>query len=137
MSRSGVQSRYVWVSCGKFGCTLDTKINTNILSSACLPVLRLLLVKLFPILGGSSARSRNKYYNYGSGNELHNVGPNSQSKRSHCKSGTAVSSPRSGVFDVGDGITVKTSYTVQRSHGDTDEASLVSHEEKNKLPSRS
>jgi hypothetical protein len=91
----------------------------------------LLLVKLFPILGGSSARSRNKYYNYGSGNELGNVGGQSQSKNSHYN-GTAISSPRSGIFNGGDGITVKTSYTVQRSHGDTDEASLVSHEEKNK-----
>ena len=103
-----------------------TRPGINVPSSACLPVIRLLLVKLFPILSGSSARSRNKYYNYGSGNELKNVGPNSQNKRSHHKSGTAISSPRSGVFDIGDGITVKTSYTVQHSHGDTDEASLVS-----------
>ncbi|KAF2633888.1 hypothetical protein BU25DRAFT_465102 [Macroventuria anomochaeta] len=98
---------------------------------ACLPTLRLLLVKLFPILGGSSARSKNKYYNYGSGNELKNIGGQSQSKRSH-HNGTDISSPRSGVFEQGDGITIKTSYTVQHSHGDTDEASLVSHEEKHK-----
>ncbi|KAJ4412312.1 hypothetical protein N0V91_000783 [Didymella pomorum] len=101
---------------------------------ACLPTLRLLVVKIFPILGGSSARSRNKYYNYGSGNELKNVGA-SQSKRSQHHD-IVVSSPRSGVFDVGDGITVKTSYTVQHSKSDTDEASLVSHEEKRTPGSR-
>lgn len=95
--------------------------------SACLPTLRLLLVKIFPILSGSSAQSRNKYYNYGSGNELKNVSQ-SHGRKSH-HNGTAVSSPRSGVFSQGDGITVKTSYTVQRSQNDTDEASLVSHEE--------
>jgi hypothetical protein len=92
------------------------------------------VVKIFPILGGSSARSRNKYYNYGSGNELKNVGA-SQSKRSQHHD-IVVSSPRSGVFDVGDGITVKTSYTVQHSKSDTDEASLVSHEEKRTPGSR-
>ncbi|KAJ4993990.1 CFEM domain-containing protein [Stagonosporopsis vannaccii] len=96
---------------------------------ACLPTLRLLLVKLFPILGGSSARSRTKYYNYGSGNELKNIGGHSHSKRSHHVD-TAISSPRSGIFEQGDGITVKTSYTVQHGQSDTDEASLVSHKEK-------
>ena len=88
--------------------------------------MRLLLVKLFPILGGSSAHSKNKYYNYGSGNELKNV--SHQAQRSHHNVAT-ISSSRSGVFE-GDAITVKTSYTVQRSVGDTDEASLVSHEDK-------
>ncbi|KAF1932823.1 uncharacterized protein M421DRAFT_416433 [Didymella exigua CBS 183.55] len=102
---------------------------------ACLPTLRLLLVKLFPILGGSSARSRNNYYNYGSGNELKNVGGASQNKRS-LHNDTAISSPRSGVFGQGDGITVKTSYTVQHSKSDTDEASLVSHEEKRATETR-
>lgn len=127
--QSGAQSRSVWESCGKFaGIVYDAHSNDKI--SACLPTLRLLLVKLFPILGGSSARSRNNYYNYGSGNELKNVGGQSQSKRSQ-HNDTAISSPRSGMFDHGDGITVKTSYTVQHS-ADTDEASLVSHEDKNK-----
>jgi hypothetical protein len=95
--------------------------------SACLPTLRLLLVKLFPILGGSSARSR-QYYNYGSGNELKNV---SQKQRSY-NVNTAVSSPQNESFDdkVEAGIRVHTSYNVKHSHsrGDTDEASLVSHE---------
>ncbi|KAL6705438.1 hypothetical protein ACN47E_006703 [Coniothyrium glycines] len=95
---------------------------------ACLPTLRLLLVRLFPILGGSSARSRQQYYNYGSGNELGRV---SQTRSRNVN--TNISSPRSGVFDKsGDGIIVKTSYTVQRDNGggDTDEASLVSYEGK-------
>lgn len=95
---------------------------------ACLPTLRLLLVKLFPVLGGSSARSR-QYYNYGSGNELRNV---SQKQKSSLN--TAISSPRSESIDtkVEDGIRVKTSYHVKHSHsqGDTDEASLVSYEGK-------
>ncbi|KAI4911061.1 hypothetical protein J4E90_007318 [Alternaria incomplexa] len=96
---------------------------------ACLPTLRLLLVRLFPILGGSSARSR-QYYNYGSNNELRNV---SQKHKSY-NLNTAISSPRSESFDtkVEDGIRVKTSYHVKHSHsqGDTDEASLVSYEGK-------
>jgi hypothetical protein len=102
---------------------------------ACLPTMRLLLVKLFPILGGSSVRSRQQYYNYGSGNELRNI---SQSKTSRAvkdsrisKSGLSSSASRSPIstqFSQDNGITVKTSYTVERSQSDTDEASLVSHE---------
>ena len=35
---------------------------------ACLPAIRLVLVRLFPVLGGSSHRSRgNQYYEYGTG----------------------------------------------------------------------
>ncbi|KAB2103630.1 hypothetical protein AG0111_0g8352 [Alternaria gaisen] len=95
---------------------------------ACLPTLRLLLVKLFPILGGSSVRSRQQYYNYGSGNELKNV---SQKHKSYnMNTSAAISSPRTESFDdkIEDGIRVKTSYMVKHSHSDTDEASLVSHE---------
>lgn len=101
----------------------------NKIRSACLPTLRLLLVRLFPILGGSTARSRNKYYNYGSGNELGKISQGRSQGRSH-HTHTDVSAARSAVFDKGgDGITVKTSYTVQRTTGaDTDEASLVSYE---------
>jgi hypothetical protein len=102
---------------------------------ACLPTMRLLLVKLFPILGGSSVRSRQQYYNYGSGNELRNI---SQSKTSRAAKGSRISksglsssasrSPISPQFSQDNGITVKTSYTVERCQSDTDEASLVSHE---------
>jgi hypothetical protein len=87
---------------------------------------------MFPILGGSSVRSRQQYYNYGSGNELKDIsrGGNSRATRSHIKSGlsSAARSPRSTEFPQDNGITVKTSYTVERSLSDTDEASLVSHE---------
>ncbi|EUC27931.1 hypothetical protein COCCADRAFT_110459 [Bipolaris zeicola 26-R-13] len=100
---------------------------------ACLPTLRLLLVKLFPILGGSSARSR-QYYNYGSGNELRSVG---QQKSKSYNVNTAVSSPRTASFDdkVEEGIRVQTSYNVKHSSSrdDTDEASLVSHEAPQRL----
>lgn len=100
---------------------------------ACLPTIRLLLVKVFPILAGSTNRSRQKYYNYGSGNELKDVTikGGSRATRSHIKSGISSNarSPRSAVFpEHENGITVKTSYTVEHTHSDTDEASLVSHE---------
>lgn len=107
--------------------------NANSTYSACLPTIRLLLVKVFPILAGSTNRSRQKYYNYGSGNELKDVTikGGSRATRSHIKSGISSNarSPRSAVFpEHENGITVKTSYTVEHTHSDTDEASLVSHE---------
>lgn len=91
--------------------------------SACLPSVRLLLVKLFPILGGSSVQSRQQYYNYGSGNELGNL---SHSRKSF-KANSTVSSPKSKAFEVGDGVTIKRSFAVQYGNKDVDEASLVSH----------
>ncbi|KAI8935069.1 hypothetical protein NX059_007664 [Plenodomus lindquistii] len=97
---------------------------------ACLPTLRLLLVRLFPVLGGSSARSRanDKYYNYGSGNELKSMG---QSQRSRNVNATVSSVSHAGgpnLYKEDDGIMVKTSYTIQRTQVETDEMSLVSHE---------
>jgi hypothetical protein len=128
MSRCGAQSKSPLASCGKFLKLFPSIARINVIISACLPTLRLLLVKLFPVLGGSSARSR-QYYNYGSGNELRNV---SQKHKSSLN--TAISSPRSESIDtkVEDGIRVKTSYHVKHSHSqrDTDEASLVSYEGK-------
>jgi hypothetical protein len=48
-------------------------------------------------------------------------------------SSSTVRSPQRAAFPHGDpGITVKTSYTVERSMSDTDEASLVSHEDEKK-----
>jgi hypothetical protein len=92
---------------------------------------------MFPILGGSSVRSRAQYYNYGSGNELKDIsrGGNSRVNKSMTKSGlsSATRSPRSPDFPLDNGITVKTSYTVERSQSDTDEASLVSHEGDKKI----
>ncbi|KAL5115252.1 hypothetical protein ACEQ8H_006844 [Pleosporales sp. CAS-2024a] len=101
---------------------------------ACLPTMRLLLVKIFPVLGGSTARSRNQYYNYGSGTELKNMGAsaNSRNQRKHMsKTGDSSTSPspNSLQFPPDHGITVKTSYTMERRLNDTDDqASLVSHE---------
>jgi hypothetical protein len=102
--------------------------------SACLPTLRLLLVKLFPILTNSSVRSRQQYYKYGSNNELKDMPRSGHSRvnKSMNKSGTTstIRSPQTAVFADDNGITVKTSYTVERTHSDTDESSLVSHDEK-------
>ncbi|KAF2032867.1 GPCR, PTH11-type [Setomelanomma holmii] len=93
---------------------------------ACLPTLRLLLVKLFPILGGSSARSGQQYRNYGSGNELGHISKKSQRSR-HDASRHTASGLHSGSTTPGKGdgmIVVETSYTVKRSNSD-DERSLI------------
>ncbi|KAH3946568.1 hypothetical protein HBH53_129600 [Parastagonospora nodorum] len=104
---------------------------------ACLPTLRLLLVKIFPVLAGSTTRSRQQYYNYGSGNELKDISANANSRNPRSrtsKSGLSsiARSQTSPPFPHDNGITVKTSYTVERMHSDTDEASLVSHENEKK-----
>lgn len=103
--------------------------------STCLPSIRLLLVKLFPILGGSTARSGMQYQKYGSGNELGNMSKGGRSRGTTGKSTTV--SRGSGAYVKDNGITVETSYTVKRTESDTDEASLVSHEvlEKNRARS--
>ena len=95
-------------------------------SSACLPTVRLFLVKMFPILGGSSARKSNKYYHYGSGNELGNL---SQRKNTY-KADSNVSNPHSGVFEIGEGVTVEHSFAIEYGRKEADEASLVSHKGK-------
>ncbi|KAH7066094.1 hypothetical protein BKA63DRAFT_495960 [Paraphoma chrysanthemicola] len=97
---------------------------------ACLPTVRLLLVKLFPILGGSTARSGQQYrkYGYGSNNELGNMSKKSQRSRNNASAVHSSRSAGSTTLDKGDGITVETSYTVKRTNSDTDEASLVSHD---------
>lgn len=87
--------------------------------------MRLLLVKLFPVLGGSSVRSRQHYYNYGSGTELKQMSQNKSRITNKSKNG---GSPTSAEFSHDNTITVKTSYTVKHSQSkDIDEASLVSH----------
>lgn len=97
---------------------------------ACLPTLRLLLVRLFPVLGGSSARSRanDKYYNYGSGNELRSVGQSHRSRNVQSTISSVSHTARPQVCKQDDVIMVKTSYTIQRTQIETDEMSLVSHE---------
>jgi hypothetical protein len=91
------------------------------------------MVKVFPILGGSSIRSRQQYYNYGSGNELKNMDKSAHSRIVKSGVSSVVRSPMSPHFPIDNGITVKTSYTVERSQSDTDEASLVSHEGEKKV----
>lgn len=100
---------------------------TLTLPSTCLPTLRLLFVKLFPILSGSLARSGQQYYNYGSGNELGNIKSGERSRRNGTVQDSSVSRG-STVCGKGDGIIIQQSYSVKRNQSDADEASLVSHE---------
>lgn len=111
--------------------TLGT-IQTLTLPSACLPTLRLLLVKLFPILGGSSVRSRQQYHNYGSGTDLKTLSRGTKSRKVNTTVSRSSFAPTSNDNGDMEGITIKTSYTVQNSRADTDtdEASLVSHKSK-------
>jgi hypothetical protein len=90
---------------------------------------RQLLAKLFPILQGSSARSRKNYYNCEESRELQKIG------RSNTSHDVRVATSRSSVdHDLTDkddrGIVVETSYTIRRSHNDLDEVSLVSHDDR-------
>ncbi len=88
---------------------------------ACLPTLRLLLVKLFPVLGGSSGRVTGSYevQNYGTG------GPSgAHSRGGHTTHIATVD--RSGPDEFAEGrlgITYDKTYNVQYS--DNDESSLV------------
>lgn len=95
--------------------------------SSCLPTVRQLLAKLFPIIQGSSARSRKNYYNYGESKELQNIG---RSNTSHdVRIATTVSSGDDGSAEFKDDrrIVVERSYTIKHTHNDLDEVSLVSH----------
>lgn len=103
---------------------------TNVFFSACLPVIRQLLAKLFPIIHGSSVRSRRKYYNYDDSRELQKIG---RSHTSHdVRIATSGPSDRTGAESAElkeeDGILVETSYTIKSSRNELDEVSLVSHE---------
>jgi hypothetical protein len=90
--------------------------------STCLPAVRLLLVKLFPVLSGSSNRSVQHYRKYGSENRLNELG----------KPGNTYRLGRSKMFSRGsksfpdeNSIVVNTSYTVNRTQSHADEISLV------------
>ncbi|EGY21307.1 hypothetical protein VD0002_g7943 [Verticillium dahliae] len=92
---------------------------------ACMPAVRLLLVRFFPALAGSSARSRGAmYYEYGSGPRSKTTGT-----RNGTRTGTTVGVSTSGghspdlKLGSGGGIVTQKSYDVQYS--DNDEASLV------------
>jgi hypothetical protein len=97
--------------------------------SACLPTIRLLLVKLFPVLTGSSARSKQQYYNH-EGSELRNMGQ-SQSRKSYKSRDidtVSLGSNETGSpgFGQDQNIVCQTSYTVQ--HSKISQVSLVSHD---------
>lgn len=100
----------------------------------CMPTVRMLFVRFFPILAGSTYRSR-KYYQYGSGARLEDL--NKSGVRTNVT--TPGSAPGKEPSDTETGargnerrepeqgvIMVQTSFYVQ--HSDTDEASLVSHD---------
>ncbi|KAK7432914.1 hypothetical protein QQZ08_000385 [Neonectria magnoliae] len=86
---------------------------------ACLPTMRMVLVKLFPVLGGSTQRSRgNNYYQYGSGVRSKTAGTHGRT------TGTVTSDrPNSGQETDGSGIVFQKTYAVQYS--DSDEIGLV------------
>lgn len=84
---------------------------------ASLPTIRLALVRFFPILGGSSHRSRgNQYYEYGTGANTHATGT-----RGRGTVGTATAERREPSSPVS-GIVFEKTYDVQFSD---DEAKLV------------
>ncbi|KAH8723017.1 hypothetical protein GQ44DRAFT_741359 [Phaeosphaeriaceae sp. PMI808] len=96
----------------------------------CLPTLRLLFVKIFPVLGGSSARSTKQYHSYKSDNELDSVSKPDRSRRSaiitsQLRSRSPTSTPR----EVENGINVRTSVVVKQQSREMDKTSLVSHDE--------
>lgn len=87
---------------------------------ACLPTIRLFLVKLFPVLGGSSNRTgAGRYYMYG------NDDPQSKMAASRARTvGLATSDGQQAERDAHSrGIVFQKTYDVQYS--DNDEASLV------------
>jgi hypothetical protein len=90
--------------------------------STCLPTVRLLLVKIFPVLGGSSNRSGQNYRKYGSDNRLNKIGRVGNSGNVGL-SGT--SSHGSKVLPDKHGVVGKTLFTVHRAQSDADEISLV------------
>ncbi|KAH7120705.1 CFEM domain-containing protein, partial [Dactylonectria macrodidyma] len=87
---------------------------------ACLPTVRMVLVKLFPVLAGTTQRSKgNHYYQYGSGNRPKTVGTQQGGTVETVTTGR----PNSERGAEGSGIVFQKSYTVQYS--DSDEIGLV------------
>ena len=86
--------------------------------------MRLLFVRLFPVLGGSSNRSQEQYQNRKSDNELKIMGSGGKVRRL----GAVVQSNRwrgSTAQSNDDEIVVKSTYTVKHSQSDGDDISLV------------
>lgn len=113
---------------------------------ACLPAVRLVLVRMFPALRGTTQRSRGQYQYYGGNTNPHSHSHNPNHSNTHATSrhrstrgppprnGTTsgvVTSQRRGSDGDADvaapGIVFQKSYTVQYS--DNDEASLVRMED--------
>lgn len=88
---------------------------------ACMPTLRLILVRLFPVLAGSSHRSKGYQYDH-SGSKLGNI--SGRSGRSHAVGEANAEGLRMQPIGNHRGIIIQTTYDVQR--GDIDEASLIS-----------
>ncbi|KAL9470941.1 hypothetical protein ACSS6W_008882 [Trichoderma asperelloides] len=99
------------------------EINTGIICT-CLPSIRLFLIRLFPVLGGSSHK-RSGYQNY----------PDSYGKSDHANSRakTLVSAVKSQTRPEHNGIELETRYEVRYS--DEDEARLVRMQEGHNLKS--
>lgn len=88
---------------------------------ACLPQLRMVLVKLFPVLAGTTQRSKgNHYYQYGSGVRSKTAGTQG---RTVGTVSTSTERPNSEQGAESSGIVFQKSYTVQYS--ESDEISLV------------
>jgi hypothetical protein len=86
--------------------------------------MRLLFVKLFPVLGGSSNRSQEHYRKHGSDHELKQRGSTGKVRRL----GAIVDSKRwrgSMAIPNDEEIVVKSTYTVKHSQSDADDISLV------------
>ncbi|KAH8716791.1 hypothetical protein GQ44DRAFT_660339 [Phaeosphaeriaceae sp. PMI808] len=92
---------------------------------ACLPTLRLIFMKIFPILHSSSARN-GQYQNYRGDNELGDL-DRSERLRRHLSKLDSYLSPQSASFGNGNNIIIKTSSTVRYSQS-ADDTSLVSYE---------
>lgn len=87
---------------------------------ACLPTIRMVLVKLFPVLAGTTQRSKgNHYYQYGSGVRSKTAG----TQQGRTVGTVTTDRPNSEQGAEGSGIVFQKSYTVQYS--DSDEISLV------------
>ncbi|KAM5354799.1 hypothetical protein ACJ41O_001445 [Fusarium nematophilum] len=88
---------------------------------ACLPQLRMVLVKLFPVLAGTTQRSKgNHYYQYGSGVRSKTAGTQGRTVGTVT---TSTERPNSEQGIESSGIVFQKSYTVQYS--ESDEISLV------------
>jgi hypothetical protein len=84
----------------------------------------LLLIKFFPIIGGSSNRSGQNRRKYGSDNRLNEL-DNPRIRNPHRLGLSDPFSRGSKAFPDENSIVVKTTYAVNRTESDADEISLV------------